>query len=148
MALPPPVQVRQGYEALNRLNEDHKCKDAEDAIKKKWQQFLKEDLELFEEVQRCGLCPTDVSSSLTLRGMNAGTSLRTMGVQRGRCPRKEGNVMLLPPCDRQTAKRKQKAKGTEEWIADEEGMEWMHGLNGMYGQLVSTSPPEDELDDV
>ncbi len=55
--------------------------------------------------------------------------------------------MIPAPHDRQTAKRKQKAEGAEEWIANGDGMEWMHGLNGVYGCLVSTSLPDKGLDD-
>ncbi len=62
--------------------------------------------------------------------------------------------MLSPARDqRQTAKSQRlaaRASSTEgmeeakEWIADREGMEWIHGQNGVYGHLVSTSPPESE----
>ncbi len=96
---PPPVQARRGYQAWNEEIERKKRQEEEDAVKRRWQEFEEEDPELFEEVQRRGLCPADMSGSPTPRGMNAGTSLRTMGVQRGRCPRKEGNVTLPAPRD-------------------------------------------------
>jgi len=96
---PPPVQVRRGYQAWNEEAAHKKRQEHEDAIKRRWQTFEEEDPKLFKEVRRRGLCPTDVSGSLTPRGMNAGTSLRTMGMQRGRCPKKEGNVTYMPPRD-------------------------------------------------
>ncbi len=144
---PPPVQARQGYRSRNEEVAQRKCQEDEDAVKRRWQKFEEEDPELFEEVWRRGLCPTDVSGSPTPRGMNAGTSLRSMGVQRGRCPKKEGNVTCVPARDRQTAKRGQKARA-EEWIKSEDGItEMMTGPNGVYTRFVSTSPPESEQDD-
>ena len=141
------MQARRGYQAWNDEIARKKRQEEEDAVKKRWQKFEEEDPELYEEVQRRGLCPTDVSSSPTPRGMNAGTSLRAMGVQRGRCPKKEGNVTCAPARDRQTAKRKQKARA-EEWTKSEDGItETMTGPNGVYTRYVSTSPPTSEQDD-
>ncbi len=56
-------------------------------------------------------------------------------------------VTCAPARDRQTAKRKQKARA-EEWIKSEDGItETMTGPNGVYTRFVSTSPPESEQDD-
>ncbi len=144
---PSPVQARQGYEVWNEEAARKKRQEEEDAVKRRWQIFEEEDPELYAEVQRRGLCPTNVSGSPTPRGMNAGTSLRTTGVQRGRCPKKEGNVTYPPAHDRQTARRKEKARA-EEWIKSEDGItETMAGPNGVYTRFVSTSPPESEQDD-
>ncbi len=121
---------------------------------KQWQKFEEEDPELYAEVQRRGLCPADVSGSPTPRGMNAGTSLRSMGVQHGRCPREEGDVTYAPTRDqRQYAKSRRLSKAedaeeAEEWIKSEDGItETMTNSRGVYTRFVSTSPPENELDD-
>src|SRR6266702_3245681 len=144
---PPPVQARPGYRSRNEEVAQRNCRADEDAVRGRWQQCEDDDPELFEEVWRRGLCPTDVSGSPPPRGMIAGTSLRSMGVQRGRCPKKEGNVTCVPARDRQTAKRGQKARA-EEWIKSEDGItEMMTGPNGVYTRFVSTSPPESEQDD-
>jgi len=56
-------------------------------------------------------------------------------------------VTYMPPRDRQTARRKKKARA-EEWIKSEDGItEKMTGPNGVYTRFVSTSPPESEQDD-
>src|SRR6266702_62136 len=142
--VPPPV-VRARNARWEAFLEN--SRQEEDAVRKRWQTFEDEDPELYAEVQRRGLCPTDVSSPPTLRGRVAGTSPRSLGVQRGRCPRKEGNVTCAPARDRQTAKRAGKARA-EEWIKNEDGItETMTGPNGVYTRFVSTSPPESEQDD-
>jgi len=59
----------------------------------------------------------------------------------------EEDVTYMPPCDRQTARCKEKARA-EEWIKSEDGItETMTGPNGVYTRFVSTSPPESEQDD-
>ncbi len=144
---PPPVQARQGYKAWNEEAAHRKCQEEEDVIKRQWQTFEEEDPELFAKVRRRGLCPTNVSGLPTPRGMITGTSLRTMGVQCGRCPRKEGNVTLPAPHDQQTAKRR--TRSAEEWIKDPNGiLERMTKPNGnAYIRYVSTSSPGSEQDD-
>ncbi len=63
------------------------------------------------------------------------------------CPELCRDVTYMPPRDRQTAKRKEKAC-TEEWIKSEDGItEKITGPNGVYTRFVSTSPPESEQDD-
>ncbi len=143
----PPVQARRGYQAWNDEVTRKERQEEEDTVKRRWQTFEEEDPELYAEVQRRGLCPTDVSGPPTPRGMNAGTSLRALGVQRGRCPKKEGNVTYTPPRDQQTARRAGKLRA-EEWTKSEDGItETMTGPNGVYTRFVSTSPPESEQDD-
>ncbi len=140
---PPVVRVRNARWEAFLENE----REEEDAVRKRWQKFEEEDPELYAEVKRRGLHPADVSNPPTLRGRVAGTFPRSLGVQRGRCPRKEGNVTYPPPRDQQTARRAGKARA-EEWIKSEDGItETMTGPNGVYTRFVSTSPPESEHDD-
>ncbi len=57
------------------------------------------------------------------------------------------DVTYAFPCNRQTAKCKQKACA-EEWIKNEDGItETIAGPNRVYTRFVSTSPPESEQDD-
>jgi len=148
--VPPPV-VRARKARWEALVEE--ARQEENAVMKRWQKFEEEDPELFKEVRRRGLYPADVSSSPTASVSYAGASPSSGGVQRGRCPRKEGNVTCAPAQgQRQHAKshrlsRAEDAEEAKEWIKSEDGItEKMTGPNGVYVRYVS-APTDDEEQD-
>ncbi len=85
--------------------------------------------------------------------MNTGTSLRTTGVQRGHCPRKEGNVTDAPAHDQQQYAKSRRlartkdAENEDEWTKDPNGVtERMTGPNGVYIRYVSAPADDEEWD--
>ncbi len=144
---PPVVKARDArWEAFLEGS-----RQEEDAVRKRWQKFKEEDPELYAEVQRRGLCPTDVSNSPKISASDAGASPSSSGVQRGCCPRKEGNVMCAPARDQQQhakshrLERAEDAEEAEEWIKSEDGItERMTRPNRVYVRYVSA--PADDKD--